>query len=118
MKTIYVGNLSFETGEQELETAFSAFGTIRSVSVIRDRQTSRSRGFGFVEMENDEEATAAINKLNGSDINGRTISVSEAKPRAERPKGGGGGGKGGRGGRGGRGGGGGGGSKDGDSERW
>lgn len=106
MKKIYVGNLSFKTTEPDLEAAFAPFGAIVSVSIITDRQTGRPRGFGFVEMENDEEAAAAIEGLNGKELGGRTLSVNESKPREEDGggRGGGGGGRGGRGGGGGRGG--------------
>ena len=92
MKKIYVGNLSFDTSEQGLETAFGAYGTVQSVAVIRDRQTGQSRGFGFVEMDDDQKAEEAIAGLNGSELDGRTLNVNEARPR---PDGGGGGGGGG-----------------------
>lgn len=108
MKKIYVGNLSFDTNESSLEAAFSAFGGVKSVTIIQDRQTGRSKGFGFVEME-DAEASAAIQKLNGTDLDGRKITVNEARPKTEgggfgggRGFGGGGGGRGYGGGRGGR----------------
>ena len=78
MKKIYVGNLSRNTSEQELEAAFSAFGAIRSVAIIRDRYTGDSRGFGFVEMDNEQEAGEAIGKLNGTELGGRTLTVNEA----------------------------------------
>ena len=84
VKKIYVGNLSYETTEESLESAFSAFGSVRSVAVIRDRQTGRSKGFGFVEMDDDGEASAAIAGLNGSELDGRTLTVNEARPREER----------------------------------
>ena len=84
MKKIYVGNLSYETTEESLESAFAAFGSVRSVAVIRDRQTGRSKGFGFVEMDDDGEASAAIAGLNGSELDGRTLTVNEARPREER----------------------------------
>ncbi len=110
MKKIYVGNLSYTTTDEGLEAAFAAFGTVRSVAILQDRETGRSRGFGFVEMEDDEQALAAINGLNGTELDGRTLTVNEARPREGGP--GGGGGRGGRGGfgggRGGSGGGGGG----------
>ena len=96
LKKIYVGNLSRNTSEQELEAAFSAHGAIRSVAIIRDRYTGDSRGFGFVEMDNEQEAGEAIGKLNGTELSGRTLTVNEAKPM-ERRSGGGGGGGGGRG---------------------
>lgn len=82
---IYVGNLSYHTTEEYLETAFSAHGTVQSVSVIRDRQTGKSRGFGFVEMDNEEEGSAAIEALNGMQLDGRTLTVNLARPRAESP---------------------------------
>lgn len=103
MKKIYVGNLSYGTTQESLEAAFSAFGTVRSVAILQDRETGRSRGFGFVEMDDDEQASAAINGLNGTELDGRTLTVNEARPREG--AGGGGGGRGGYGG--GRGGGGG-----------
>ena len=106
MKKIYVGNLSRNTSEQELEAAFSTHGAIRSVAIIRDRYTGDSRGFGFVEMDNEQEAGEAIGALNGTELGGRTLTVNEAKPM-ERRSGGGGGGYGGGGGHGGGGGGGG-----------
>ncbi len=98
---IYVGNLSREVSEDELRKAFEAFGQVTSVNVIKDRYSGESRGFGFVEMTTKSEAQAAINGLNGTSMNERTLSVSEARPRAEggrRPFGGGGFGGGGRGG--------------------
>ncbi len=79
---IYVGNLSYNTAEQDLDTAFRAFGTVASARVVTDRFSGRSRGFGFVEMPTDSEANAAIQGLNGKDLNGRTITVNESKPRA------------------------------------
>ncbi|MBI2880641.1 MAG: RNA-binding protein [Candidatus Tectomicrobia bacterium] len=106
MKKIYVGNLSYKTAEKELESAFSAFGTVVSVSIVRDLQTGESRGFGFVEMEQDEEAAAAITGLGGTELDGRTLTVNEARPRPERShRPGGGGRRGGPGGGGPRGGG-------------
>ena len=84
VKKIYVGNLSYETTEESLESAFAAFGSVRSVAVIQDRQTGRSKGFGFVEMDDDGEASAAIAGLNGSELDGRTLTVNEARPREER----------------------------------
>ncbi len=89
MKRIYIGNLSRETTEQELEAAFATYGEVREVAVIRDRESGTSRGFGFVEMENEQEATAAITGLDQSEIGGRTVTVNEARPRT----GGGGGGR-------------------------
>jgi len=110
---LYVGNLSFRTTSEDLREAFSSAGTVESATVIEDRDTGRSRGFGFVEMATPEEATAAIEQFNGKDLGGRNLTVNEAKPRTER-SGGGGGGRGGYGGGGGRGGygGGGGGGRD------
>ena len=102
---IYVGNLSREVTEDELRKAFEAFGQVTSVSIIKERYSGESRGFGFVEMPTKTEAQAAINGLNGTSLKDRTLSVSEARPRTEggggrRPFGGGGGfGGGGRGGR-------------------
>jgi RNA recognition motif-containing protein len=95
-KNIYVGNLSYSVGSSELESLFAEFGTVTSAQVINDRDTGRSKGFGFVEMSNDDEADAAIEALNGREHEGRTLTVNIARPRAER--GGGGGGRGGRGG--------------------
>lgn len=108
---IYVGNLPHATSEDELREAFEEFGTVDKASVVTDRDTGRSRGFGFVEMPNDSEAEAAIEALNGTDFGGRTLTVNESKPREGRggSRGGGGGGYRGGGGGGGYGGGGGGG---------
>jgi RNA recognition motif-containing protein len=78
---IYVGNLSFDTTERELETAFAAYGTVSSARVATDRDTGRNRGFGFVEMSNQAEAQAAIAALNGSELQGRSLTVNEARPR-------------------------------------
>ena len=89
---IFVGNLSFDTRDDGLREAFSAYGTVDTAQVVNDRDTGRSRGFGFVEMGNDDEARAAIAALNGSDLGGRPLTVNEAKPRAPRSGGGGGGG--------------------------
>ena len=106
-KNLYVGNLSFSTTAADLETAFGQFGTVTRAQVMTDRETGRSRGFGFVEMA--DGADDAIAKMNGVEFQGRTLTVNEARPREERPRGGGGyGGGGGGGGRGGYGGGGGG----------
>jgi RNA recognition motif-containing protein len=104
-KRLYVGNLSYQTDSSALEQLFSQYGAVQSAEVIADRDTGRSKGFGFVEMANDDEAQAAIAALNGQEHGGRPLTVNEAKPREERS--GGGGGRGGFGG--GRGGGGGGG---------
>ena len=106
-KKIYVGNLSYDVTDSALEQLFAAHGTVQSAQVIRDRDTGRPKGFGFVEMSNDQEAQAAIAALNGKDSGGRSLTVNEAKPREDRGGGGGRGGYGG-GGRGGYGGGGGG----------
>ena len=102
-KNLYVGNLSYSVTSDDLQDAFGQYGTVTSAQVVMDRETGRSRGFGFVEMS--DGADAAIDALNGADLKGRNISVNEARPREERRGGGGGGG--GRGGRGGYGGGGG-----------
>ncbi|HKP68656.1 MAG TPA: RNA-binding protein [Pyrinomonadaceae bacterium] len=95
---LYVGNLSFDTSSQDLETMFAEAGTVQSASVVEDRETGRSRGFGFVEMSSKEEAQTAISSFDGKDLDGRNIKVNEAKPRENR-SGGGGGGYGGGGGR-------------------
>ena len=105
---LFVGNLSFNTTENDLQDAFAAFGTVVEANMMMDRTTGRPRGFGFVTMSTPEEAQKAIEGLNGKDLDGRALTVNLAKPREERPGGGGGGGRGGYGG-GGRGGGGGGG---------
>lgn len=84
-KKLYVGNLPYSTDQQALETAFGAFGTVDSAVVISDRDTGRSKGFGFVEMSSDAEAQAAIEGLNGTSMDGRNITVNEARPRAPRP---------------------------------
>jgi len=86
---LYVGNLAFATSSQELQELFAQAGTVESASVIEDRDTGRSRGFGFVEMSSKEEGEAAIAQLNGKEINGRAINVNEAKPRENRGGGGG-----------------------------
>ena len=78
---IYVGNLSFSTQEDALRAEFEAYGQVTSAKVITDRETGRSRGFGFVEMDDDEAARAAIEALNGKDLDGRTLTVNEARPR-------------------------------------
>ena len=109
MKNIFVGNLSFNTNEDELRQLFESYGQVDRVSILTDRETGRSRGFGFVEMASNEDGDKAITALNGSQVGGRTINVNEARPKTERAGGGGGGGGGrDRGERGGRGGGGGG----------
>jgi len=111
-KKLYVGNLPYDVTDADLEQLFNQHGTVQSAQVIQDRMTGRSKGFGFVEMDSDQEAQAAINDLNGKDYGGRALTVNEAKPREPRSGGfggGGGGGGGRRGGGGGYGGGGGGG---------
>jgi len=129
---LYVGNLSFQTSSEELQQLFSQAGTVESASVVEDRDTGRSRGFGFVEMATKEEGESAIAQFNGKEVNGRALNVNEARPRENRGGGGGGGrggyggnrggfggnrsgGGGGGGGRGGYGGGGGGGNRE---PRW
>ena len=110
MLNLYVGNLPYSMNDQELNELFSEIGEVQSARVMSDRETGRSRGFGFVEMADDDAGHQAIEKLNGNDIDGRALVVNEARPREERPRSGGfgGGGGGGRGGYGGGGGGGGG----------
>jgi len=112
-RKLYVGNLSYGVDSSALEQLFAAHGTVESAEIISDRETGRSKGFGFVQMASDEEAQAAIAAMNGQQHDGRALTVNEARPREERPRGGGGGGGGygggGGGGRGGFGGGGGGG---------
>jgi cold-inducible RNA-binding protein len=85
---IYVGNLSYDTTDRELETAFSAYGTVSSARIATDRDTGRARGFGFVEMPNEAEAHAAIAALNSTQLQGRTLNVNESRPREERSQGG------------------------------
>ena len=89
---LYVGNLSYSTTQDSLYTEFGAHGNVDEVAVITDRETGRPRGFAFVTMSNDEEARAAIESLNGREIDGRTITVNEARPKTDRGRGGGGGG--------------------------
>jgi len=103
---LYIGNLSFDTGEAELRDMFSAFGSVTSCNLIMDRMTDRSRGFAFVELSSAEEAEKAIAEMNGKEVGGRALTVNEAKPREDRPRGGGGSGGGYGGGYGGGGGGG------------
>lgn len=107
-KKLYVGNLAYSVGDSELQQIFEAHGSVQSAQVIMDRDTGRSKGFGFVEMGSDQEAQAAIAALNGKEVEGRALTVNEARPKTE-GGGRGGGGGGGRGGYGGGGGGGGGG---------
>lgn len=115
MKNIYVGNLSFDATEAQVRALFEAYGAVDKVTIITDRDTGQPRGFGFVEMTDDSVATQAIEALNGTSLGGRNLNINEARPKVERPRGGGGGGRGGYGGggyggggrdRGGRGGGG------------
>ena len=92
---LYVGNLAFQTSSQELQELFAQAGTVESAAVVEDRDTGRSRGFGFVEMSSKEEASSAIDQFNGKDLGGRALKVNEAKPRENRGGGGFGGGNGG-----------------------
>jgi RNA recognition motif-containing protein len=100
-KKLYVGNLSYETTDADLKQLFAAYGTVQSAQVIMDRDAGRSKGFGFVEMGNDQEAQAAIAGLSGKEVGGRSLTVNEARPREDRGGGRGGHGSGGRGGYGG-----------------
>ena len=93
MKNLFIGNLPFSTTEADLRSMFEKFGAVERVSVITDRDTGKSRGFGFVEMSDDSAAAQAIAGLNGVDIGGRALSVSEARPKTERSGGGGRGGR-------------------------
>jgi RNA recognition motif-containing protein len=86
---LYVGNLAFETSSNDLQTLFAQAGTVESVSLIEDRETGRSRGFGFVEMSSKEEGAAAIQQFNGTQLGGRALNVNEARPREDRGGGGG-----------------------------
>jgi RNA recognition motif-containing protein len=106
-KKLYVGNLAYSVGDSQLQQIFEAHGSVQSAQVIMDRDTGRSKGFGFVEMGSDQEAQAAISALNGKEIEGRALTVNEARPKTEGGggRGGGGGGRGGYGGGGGGGGG-------------
>jgi len=90
---LFVGNLSFNTTESDLSAAFAAFGTVTETNLMKDRETGRPRGFGFITMSSDEEAQKAIEGLNGKDMDGRALTVNIAKPREERAPGGGGGGR-------------------------
>ena len=83
-KKLYVGNLSYGTTDSDLQGMFEEFGSVQSAQVIMDRESGRSKGFGFVEMGSDQEAEAAINALNGKDVDGRPLTVNEAKPREDR----------------------------------
>ena len=89
MKSIYVGNIGFSTTEAALRSLFEAYGSVERVSIMTDRDTGQPRGFGFVDMSNDAEAIKAIAALNGRDLEGRTLTVDEARPKADRPGGGG-----------------------------
>jgi cold-inducible RNA-binding protein len=89
-KKLYCGNLSYNVSSSDLDQLFAEFGTVKSAEVINDRDTGRSKGFGFVEMQSDNEAIAAINGMNGKEHDGRTLTVNEAKPREARSGGGGG----------------------------
>ena len=93
---IYIGNLSYDTTEDGLRQAFEAFGEVSTVNIVTDRETGRPRGFGFVEMPNQEEATAAISGVGGQELDGRSLNVNEARPKREGGGGGRGGGGGGR----------------------
>ena len=106
MTNIYVGNLSYDATEEDIRQAFTAHGEVSAVNVITDRETGRPRGFAFVEMPNSEEAKTAIQNVNETEIQGRSVKVNEARPKGDRPRGGGGGGGGRGGGYGGGGGGG------------
>ena len=121
MTNIFVGNLSYATTQEELQDVFGGYGVVERVSIVRDRDTGQPRGFAFVERTNPDEATRAIEELNGRELNGRTMNVNEARPREARGPGGGGrggfGGGGNRGGGGGRGFGGGGGNRSGGGGR-
>ena len=97
MKNIYVGNLDFQSTEDELRAAFEAYGKVEKVSIVTDRDTGQKRGFGFVEMTNDAEGDKAIAGLNGANLGGRALMVNEARPKRERAPFGGGGSRGGRG---------------------
>ena len=90
---VYVGNLPYNTSSDDLREMFEAFGEVTSANVISDRDSGRSKGFGFVEMSDDAQAQEAIEKLNGTEMDGRTVTVNEARPREDRPRGGGGGGR-------------------------
>src|SRR5688572_10179459 len=97
MKKLYVGNLAYQTTDSELLNLFAQFGAVQSANIVRDKEDNSSKGFAFVEMANDNEAADAMEKANGQEINGRSLRVSEARPRESRPparNGGGGGGRG------------------------
>jgi RNA recognition motif-containing protein len=95
MKNIYVGNLNFNVSEDELRQAFAAYGQVDNVTILKDRDTGQPRGFGFVEMANDEEAEKAINGMNGAQLGSRALNVNEARPKVNKGGGGFGGGRGG-----------------------
>ncbi len=90
MKSIYVGNLAHSATEDELQQAFAQYGTVSTVRIVKDRETGHSRGFAFVEMPDNNEAANAIKELNLREISGRSITVNEARPKTDRPRGGGG----------------------------
>ncbi len=94
MTNVFVGNLSFQTTQDDLTSIFSQYGSVERVNLITDRMTGQPRGFAFVEMSNRAEAETAISVLNGSDLHGRTLNVNEARPKTDAPRGGGGGGRG------------------------
>lgn len=91
MTNIYVGNLSYDATEEDIQQAFAPFGEVASVNIIKDRETGRSRGFAFVEMPDSDEAKEAIEKVNLTEIAGRSVTVNEARPKSDRPRRGGGG---------------------------
>jgi RNA recognition motif-containing protein len=91
VKKLYVGNLSFDVTQDQLQGMFSPYGNVQSAQLISDRETGRSKGFGFVEMSSDQEAAAAIAGMNGQMVDGRSLTVNEAKPKEDRPRSGGGG---------------------------
>jgi len=90
-KKLYVGNLSYDVTQDQLQSMFSPYGSVNSAQIISDRDTGRSKGFGFVEMSSDQEGTAAITGMNGQMMDGRALTVNEAKPKEDRPRTGGGG---------------------------
>ena len=92
MTNIYVGNLSFNATEEDIRQAFAEYGEVSSVNIIQDRETGRSRGFAFVEMPDSDQAKEAIEKVNLTEIDGRSVTVNEARPKSDRPRRGGGGG--------------------------
>jgi cold-inducible RNA-binding protein len=94
MRNIFVGNLAFRTSEGDIRSLFEAYGAVDRVSIMTDRDTGRSKGFGFVEMGNDQEGDRAIDALNGRELDGRNLTINQARPREDRGFGGGGGGRG------------------------